>query len=113
MAKKEEKDAPAYIDYSGASTDGSSWTGTDILDYFRRQVLKRFNVSNLELYTIKNRTLAKRLADGFSQNEIEKMVQYWMDKYSIAYAINFGAFYKNRFHTISEISQRDNNYGWD
>lgn len=100
-----DEETPSYIDYSGASTNSSSWTGTDVINYFKQQLV-HFRRVSIDLSSIKDKKLAKSLAEFYDKDTLERMIDYWTKRNDG----HFGLFYKHR-HTIE--GKVNKKYGWD
>lgn len=107
-AKKETNIPSAFIDYEGQS--GIDWTGSDLIDYWSAELLRNHRIGG-RIWTVKEKTMAARLVKEYTEDELKKMIKYWMSAKESNGVANFIMFYAHRREINQHIQPK--NYDWD
>lgn len=112
MASKKEKAQPAFIDYSESDVSNSAetWSTTQFGEYWRQLAVKHHRAA-LAPFTIKEKTLLKRLVDAYEAEDLKKMMEEHITKFKYELAISLPLFFSRRHRVYDKIKPKD--YGWE
>lgn len=114
MARKEEKEqsVPALVDYNGEANlehgdvTADRFTSNNLEAHFRRLTLSKHRSGGV-LFSIKDKTLLKRLLEEFGPTDSVAMVTKWVSSKPLKEAVNVGYFYHSRYDLFDDIKPKD------
>lgn len=110
MAKEEEKanEVAAYIDYESSSEDieVERWTASNFENYWRSCLVSKRKVA-AHPWSIKVKTLAKRMIHEFDLEDLKTMINWWVEHEVMAEVSFFERFYFKRHKVYERIHKKD------
>lgn len=101
------KKPPGLIDYDG--DDGfeiERWTAATFETHWAKTLIKEKRLS-AHPWSIKTKTLAKRLIQEFELEDLKNMITYWISKEPMEKAVSFELFYTYRHKIYDKIRPKD------
>lgn len=107
MAKEEERSLPPLIDYNGdPEAEAEEWNSTNVESFWKAALVKKRKLS-AHPFTIKDKSLAKRLITEFGVEDLKSMIHWWVEHKKIVEAVNFVQFYTDRQAVYDKIEKKD------
>ncbi len=108
MAKEEEEnDIPAYIDYDGSDElEIERWNANNFETFWGNCLSKKRRMA-AHPWSIKHKSLAKRMIHEFELEDLKEMINYWTESSKTDAAPIFELFYTNRHTVYDKIRDKD------
>lgn len=110
MAKKEEKTStPAYVDYDGGDEiETRRWNVNNVESFWRGTLIKQRRLS-AHPWSIKTKSLCKRMLEEFGADALKEMIMWWINKgnTSSATMASFEEFYTKRYEAYDKGRSKD------
>ncbi len=109
MKRDTKGEPPALIDYSEVSTSVGAPSS-----YWTKELVKKHRIGTPSFWSIKDRTLWKRLRAQFGDDVLLDMVDVWMNMPHKGIEVsNFISFYMRRGEIYEKVKPQETDYGFD